>query len=99
MNTARMRPTAVSDHSIPPPELGAQRTCSGPGFPVATKTQSRPHLLAPSQEVPSREKGTRGLHARPPLPDPKQRGVISPAHAEPSTEGYQGSLSHSSCGT
>lgn len=70
MNTARMRPTAVSDHSIPSPELGVQRTYSGSGFPIATKTQSRPHLLAPSQEVPSWEKGTWGLHPRPPHPDP-----------------------------
>lgn len=41
----------------------------GWGFPVATKPLPRPHLLAPSQEIPPWDKGTRGLR-----PDPQETG-------------------------
>lgn len=97
MNMARMRPTAVSDHSILSPELGAKRTCSELGLPYSHED---PVQAPPLSSLPGNAllgEGHPGPSPQTLPPDPQERGgVISPAHAEPSTEG---SLSHSSCGT
>lgn len=49
MSTARMRPTAVSDHSILSPELGAQKTCMRLGLHHSHYSPLQaPLFLAPS---------------------------------------------------
>lgn len=80
MNTARMRPTAVSDHSIPSPELGAQKTCMGLGLRHSHYDPLQaPLFLASSSEMPSFPKA--------PHPDPQEGGIISLSPPQKGTMG------------